>query len=457
MVFRPLDGGLTPEEQKAALMERLNAGDLIDDHKPGVVRRTGLTTLSNTRSPDQVMARTAHRRAHCQRMIQARKDALDLSIAISEDYRSPMNRHGFLHEMLSPVGVDDEETQKNLAHTNLKMHEETSEIKEKRRSARASQDRLRGGGQAMILKLRKQGAGLMGVMGAAMKKKAQEEQAIIDKEESRTIKQEKKEEHIDPRGEKDYRDMTSRERAMKFYRRTQRLAGKSNHSPAFLKMKADKKRDVETARANMKISGDADRLIGLKHKKRPDAIETKVLDRLEAKYMGLVFVAEVKRKERDKAEFMKARMARVKAIEAQDRENREDARLKRNKRLRDMAGYAGVTWGGGARANRRTTPSTGLGRLAAPSLRKRSIRLPGFKTYGAKPAPLEKVVEDAPQRNVRQFMRGALRAQGRRPASPPEDDDRSVGTLDSAAATIGSHAYADPRLLEGAEEEKEGD
>jgi len=58
---------------------------------------------------------------------------------------------------------------------------------------------------------------------------------------------------------------------------------------------------------------------------------------------------------------------------------------------------------------------------------------------------------------VRQFMRGALRAQGRRPASPPEDDDRSVGTLDSAAATIGSHAYADPRLLEGAEEEKEGD
>ena len=72
----------------------------------------------------------------------------------------------------------------------------------------------------------------------------------------------------------------------------------------------------------MKRSGDDVRLAGLKNKKRPDLKERQVLERLEAKYLGLVFVAEVKRKEKEKADKLQKMQERAKAIEAQDRENR---------------------------------------------------------------------------------------------------------------------------------------
>ena len=98
--------------------------------------------------------------------------------------------------------------------------------------------------------------------------------------------------------EKEWKDMTSRERAMKFYDRTQRMAGKTDASPAVRKMKENRKKDTDTAKASMKRSGDNVRLAGLKNKKRPDLKERQVLERLEAKYLGLVFVAEVKRKEK---------------------------------------------------------------------------------------------------------------------------------------------------------------
>ena len=231
----------------------------------------------------------------------------------------------------------------------------------------------------------------------------------------------------------------------------------------------------------MKRSGDDVRLAGLKNKKRPDLKERQVLERLEAKYLGLVFVAEVKRKEKEKADKLQKMQERAKAIEAQDRENRLEAKLKRQKRLRDMAAYAG--WGRqphrmeGSKAPRSVLASKGLQILAAPAMRKRSIRLPSFKRTASKPV-MEQVVEDVeatPKKDVRQFMKQALVKRDPTVTSP-EEDEMSVVTLDSAAATVGSTARHNPfspsgrralsplearsldldAELEGAEESKEG-
>ena len=66
-----------------------------------------------------------------------------------------------------------------------------------------------------------------------MKKKAEEggESVYVD---------DKKDE--EPK-EKEWKDMTSRERAMKFYNRTQMMAGKNDASPAVRKMKENRRKE----------------------------------------------------------------------------------------------------------------------------------------------------------------------------------------------------------------------
>ena len=429
-----MEGNLTPEEQHAKMMERLDemSGE-PKQQKPGEGRRTNnAKAFSNSRHPDKIHARHLQRRHHCERVIQARKDALDLAKKIEDKYRSPMNRYGFLHEMMSTQGVEDPQTVKELAHVNLRLHEETKEINDRYKAANLAKERIKNAGKSIIKKADAKGNALLGVMGAAMKKKAEEggESVYVD------------DKPTEPK-EKEWKDMTSRERAMKFYNRTQMLAGKNDAPPAARKMKENRRKDTETAKASMKRSGDDVRLAGLKNKKRPDLKERQVLERLEAKYLGLVFVAEVKRKEKEKADKLQKMQERAKAIEAQDRENRLEAKLKRQKRLRDMAAYAG--WGRqphrmeGSKAPRSVLASKGLQILAAPAMRKRSIRLPSFKRSASKPV-MEQVVEDVeatPKKDVKAFMRQALVKKG--PVVSPDEDEMSVVTLDSAAATIGSH------------------
>mmetsp|Transcript_11684 Transcript_11684/g.34461 ORF Transcript_11684/g.34461 Transcript_11684/m.34461 type:complete len:477 (+) Transcript_11684:210-1640(+) len=440
MVFVPLEGNLTPEEQHAKMLERLNEMESgPKQQKPGEGRKTNnAKAFSNSRHPDKIHARHLQRRHHCERVIQARKDALDLAKKIEDKYRSPMNRYGFLHEMCSTQGIDDPQTVKELAHVNLRLHEETKDITDRYKAANLAKERIKNAGKSIIKKAHAKGNALLGVMGAAMKKKAEEggESVYVD------------DKPTEPK-EKEWKDMTSRERAMKFYNRTQMLAGKNDASPAVRKMKENRKKDTETAKASMKRSGDDVRLAGLKNKKRPDLKERQVLERLEAKYLGLVFVAEVKRKEKEKADKLQKMQERAKAIEAQDRENRLEAKLKRQKRLRDMAAYAG--WGRqphrmeGSKAPRSVLASKGLQILAAPAMRKRSIRLPSFKRTASKPV-MEQVVEDVeatPKRNVRDFMSKALVKRDTTVVSP-EEDEMSVVTLDSAAATIGSTARGNP-------------
>ena len=64
----------------------------------------------------------------------------------------------------------------------------------------------------------------------------------------------------------------------------------------------------------------------------------------------------------------------------------------------------------GSKAPRSVLASKGLQILAAPAMRKRSIRLPSFKRSASKPV-MEQVVEDVeatPKRNVKDFMSRAL-------------------------------------------------
>ena len=79
--LRPLEGNLTPEEQHAKMMERLDemSGE-PKQQKPGEGRKTNnAKAFSNSRHPDKIHARHLQRRHHCERVIQARKDALDLA------------------------------------------------------------------------------------------------------------------------------------------------------------------------------------------------------------------------------------------------------------------------------------------------------------------------------------------------------------------------------------------
>ena len=197
-------------------------------------------------------------------------------------------------------------------------------------------------------------------------------------------------------------------------------------------MKENRRKDTETAKASMKRSGDDDvRLAGLNKKAGPQG--TASAGKVRGKVSGLVFVAEVKRKEKEKADKLQKMQERAKAIEAQDRENRLEAKLKRQKRLRDMAAYAG--WGRqphrmeGSKAPRSVLASKGLQILAAPAMRKRSIRLPSFKRSASKPV-MEQVVEDVeatPKKDVKAFMRQALVKRDPTVTSP-EEDEMSVVT-----------------------------
>ena len=168
MVFVPLEGNLTPEEQHAKMMERLNEmSDGPKQQKPGEGRKTNnAKAFSNSRHPDKIHARHLQRRHHCERVIQARKDALDLAKKIEDKYRSPMNRYGFLHEMMSTQGIDDQQTVKELAHVNLRLHVETKEITDRYKAANLAKERIKNAGKSIIKKAHAKGNALLGVMGA---------------------------------------------------------------------------------------------------------------------------------------------------------------------------------------------------------------------------------------------------------------------------------------------------
>ena len=78
-----------PEEQHAKMMERLDEmADGPKQQKPGEGRKTNnAKAFSNSRHPDKIHARHLQRRHHCERVIQARKDALDLAKKIEDKYR----------------------------------------------------------------------------------------------------------------------------------------------------------------------------------------------------------------------------------------------------------------------------------------------------------------------------------------------------------------------------------
>ena len=124
MVFVPLEGNLTPEEQHAKMMERLD--EMSGEVKQQKSRAKGerRTTRKLFRTPDIRIKYMPdiYSDGIIVSVIQARKDALDLAKKIEDKYRSPMNRYGFLHEMCSTQGIDDPQTVKELAHVNLRSN-----------------------------------------------------------------------------------------------------------------------------------------------------------------------------------------------------------------------------------------------------------------------------------------------------------------------------------------------
>ena len=84
-----------------------------------------------------------------------------------------MNRYGFLHEMCSARGIDDPQTVKELAHVSLQLAK-TKEITDKGKAANPAKERIKNAGKSIIKKAHAKGNALLGVMGAAMKKKAEE-------------------------------------------------------------------------------------------------------------------------------------------------------------------------------------------------------------------------------------------------------------------------------------------
>ena len=81
-------------------------------------------------------------------------------------------------------------------------------------------------------------------------------------------------------------------------------------------MKENRRKDAETAKASMKRGGCPLWLV--EEQEATGSQGTAGAGKLEAKYLGLVFVAEVKRKEKEKADKLQKMQERAKAIEAQD-------------------------------------------------------------------------------------------------------------------------------------------
>ena len=87
----------------------------------------------------------------------------------------------------------------------------------------------------------------------------------------------------------DVPELTSRERAMVFFNRTQRMSMQSTESPAIRLLLEKRKLDEATATTQMKKTNDHTRMVGLQNRRNLDKIEREVLARLEAKHHGLIF------------------------------------------------------------------------------------------------------------------------------------------------------------------------
>ena len=129
--------------------------------------------------------------------------------------------------------------------------------------------------------------------------------------------------------------------------------------------------DEAGAQASMRRGGDWLRLEGLRARaraKKPlDAVETKMLRRLESKFDGAVFAAARRRGVREREEAEAAQAERVRAIERRDEEIQLQRRLDRRKRWSSVRRFFG-----GKRAPRQVprpgTPDSAMSTFAATAI-----------------------------------------------------------------------------------------
>lgn len=282
----------------------------------------------------------------------------------------------------------------------------------------------------------------------------------------------------------DVPELTSRERAMVFFNRTQRMSMQSTESPAIRLLLEKRKLDEATATTQMRKTNDHTRMVGLQNRKNLDKIEREVLARLEAKHHGLIFVAERNRKEKERRDKFAARRDRIKEIERKDAEMKTKERLLRQEKLRRLTkpfraaarrasqvahdGARRASQLGGVRKD--VAPGSGVPLIAGLKEKKKGFRLGdvspsklvkaasrGFfastsnlfaepespKTPTTPKSPLSPLFQSAG--SVKNLLRGFRRetavtpesAAGSRPQSPlPEPPPDAAGAVDAALASL---------------------
>ena len=104
-------------------------------------------------------------------------------------------------------------------------------------------------------------------------------------------------------------------------------------SPAVIALRAKQQKDIKTAESRMYDSGELTRLKELRAKKKLDDDEKEVIARLEAKLQGMIFAAELERKEKEHHDRKIARMERISENEKKFAQAKLVDRLHRDAKL----------------------------------------------------------------------------------------------------------------------------
>ena len=124
-------------------------------------------------------------------------------------------------------------------------------------------------------------------------------------------------------------ELSPRARALDFVKKVQRGAI-TDESPAVVDGREKRLKDVAVAEQRMYASGELTRLKELRARQHLDDIEVSVLQRLEAKLQGMVFAAEIDRKDAETRERKKQRLRRIDDNEKKFAEAKILAKLQRN-------------------------------------------------------------------------------------------------------------------------------
>lgn len=320
-----------------ARMEAKHDADSPGGHRaeaPGAKQRSKYKRHANATNMEKIVARQVFRKGYLERVL----------------HDPELIRGGLLSEMLMPESdITDSPYAQDRAYTHKNMIFESGKIKTRLGRRKELRQKFKSAARAAAF-------GFMALHGGDKKKVVVDDDLPESRPGTAASAASETKEELKRKEAENYAAMTSRERAAKFFERSQRMSVDSSASPAQRRLIANRLADEATATVNMQRTNDYTRLVGLRNRKKLDTVERNVLDRLEAKYMGNVFVAEKNRKDYERREKYKARRDRISEIErrvAEDKALARDVRAKKMKRLsQPFEDAAAATAGVAARARR---------------------------------------------------------------------------------------------------------